>query len=129
MPQSVGHMRRGYVRNMGLSASQLLHLPLAGDVQMRHISSHPQPPILGRQPAQKRQHPGTGSEEAMEASGPGAAVLAAADPSQQEPLERENQADPLAGDQTWPTEEVRGCSLLCPACSAARSLPCHSVVV
>jgi pre-rRNA-processing protein TSR1 len=34
-------------------------------------------------------------------------VLATPDPMQQEALVRENVPDPLAGEQTWPTEEVR----------------------
>lgn len=34
-------------------------------------------------------------------------VLATPDPAQQESLVREIAPDPLAGEQTWPTEEVR----------------------
>ena len=100
-------MHRGYVRNMGLSANQLIHIPLAGDFQMSHISSHPQPAALGRQPGpNKKQQQPDSSAEAMDASGEGAAVLATADPEHQEPLIRENDANPLAGEQTWPTEQV-----------------------
>lgn len=32
-------------------------------------------------------------------------MVAVADPALREPLDRENQPDPLAGEQTWPTEE------------------------
>ena len=42
----------------------------------------------------------------MEAEGSGANLLAAADPAERESLARENVPDPLAGEQTWPTEEV-----------------------
>ena len=33
-------------------------------------------------------------------------LLAQADAEAREPLTRENDADPLAGEQTWPTEQV-----------------------
>lgn len=100
-------MTRGYVRNMALSANQLLHIPLAGDFQMSHISSHDQPPThdSSRKPAQKRKQP-SGGTEAMDTSIDSGTVLARADPTVQEGLARENVPDPLAGEQTWPTEEV-----------------------
>lgn len=42
----------------------------------------------------------------MDASGGEAPTLECADPERRESLQRENQADPLAGEQTWPTDEV-----------------------
>jgi hypothetical protein len=53
-------------------------------------------------------------EEAMDASGGDYPVLEVADPQRRESLQRENVPDPLAGEQTWPTAEVRssGCSVL-----------------
>lgn len=44
--------------------------------------------------------------EAMDASGGEFPVLEVADPQRQESLQRENVPDPLAGEQTWPTQEV-----------------------
>ena len=96
------------MRNQGLSANQLLHVPLAGDFQMSHISSHDPPHALGKQaaPHKKLQQQQQAAGDRMEASGEGAAVLATADPESREALVRENAADPLAGEQTWPTEQV-----------------------
>lgn len=45
--------------------------------------------------------------DAMETSGGQVAVLAVAAPAERESLVRLNEPDPLAGEQTWPTEEVR----------------------
>lgn len=42
----------------------------------------------------------------MDASGGEYPLLEAADPARRESLQRENVPDPLAGEQTWPTEEV-----------------------
>jgi pre-rRNA-processing protein TSR1 len=41
----------------------------------------------------------------MEVETEGARVLAVAGPNDFEPLIRENEPDPTAGEQTWPTEE------------------------
>lgn len=54
----------------------------------------------------------SGSMAAMDSSGGEAPTLERADPERRESLQRENQADPLAGEQTWPTDEVTLCS--CP---------------
>ncbi len=48
----------------------------------------------------------------MDASGGEYPLLEAADPARRESLQRENVPDPLAGEQTWPTEEVGRDALL-----------------
>jgi hypothetical protein len=47
----------------------------------------------------------------MDASGGDYPVLEVADPQRRESLLRENVPDPLAGEQTWPTAEVRSAAL------------------
>ena len=90
--------RSGYVRNSGLSVNQLVHIPGAGDFQLDRIEGVPEPqPAVGS--AQHRQH---GAAAQMDA----AQLLAAADPAAREPLQREHEADALAGEQTWPTDQV-----------------------
>lgn len=49
---------------------------------------------------------GGGGAEAMDAAGGEAPLLEAADAERRESLQRENVPDPLAGEQTWPTDEV-----------------------
>ena len=49
--------------------------------------------------------------EDMDASGGDYPVLEVADPQRRESLLRENVPDPLAGEQTWPTAEVRSAVL------------------
>lgn len=46
--------------------------------------------------------------EAIDASGGEFPVLEVAVPERRESLQRENIPDPLAGEQTWPTQEVSG---------------------
>lgn len=93
----------GYVRERGLTANQLVHLPGAGDFQIAQIDGAPPPEPLGAVHRQPR--PNFKGVEAMDASGGGFPVLEAADPQRQESLQRENVPDPLAGEQTWPTQE------------------------
>ena len=91
------------MRALGLSANQAIHIPGAGDFQIDRISGPPRPqPVFGH----VRRHPGKGVGDAMDAEGTGANVLAVAEPAERESLARENVPDPLAGEQTWPTEEV-----------------------
>ena len=107
---------RGYVRHTGLSANQLLHVPLAGDFQMSHMCSCAAPAVFGRQPALKRKL-GLAPDAMGITAEEEARVLATADHDQREPLTRENVPDTLAGEQTWPTEEVRvSRTTLCHAC-------------
>jgi len=102
--------RRGYVRGLGLSAAQLVHVPGAGDFQVDRIEAAAEPAALGEpaaRPAPTGAAGASGAPQAMDAAGAGAAVLAAAAPGEREALVRENAPDPLAGEQTWPTEEAR----------------------
>lgn len=78
---------RGYVANVGLSVRQALHVPGAGDFAMARLDEAPEE--IGA--------------DAMESAG--ARTLAVADPGERASLQRENVPDPLAGEQTWPTEE------------------------
>lgn len=105
------------MRGLGLSAAQLVHVPGAGDFQVERIEAAPEPRALGEAVERPRACP-AGTPEAMDAAGPGSGsgsgsgsgagtVLAAAEPAAREALVRENAPDPLAGEQTWPTEEVR----------------------
>lgn len=95
---------QGYVRTLALSVNQLVHVPLAGDFQLSQICSCERPHALGTDHSKQQRH-AVGIPTDMETEGPGATVLATADPEQQETLIRENEADTLAGEQTWPTEE------------------------
>ena len=70
------NLDRGHIRQRGLTASQLIHVPGAGDFALHSIMAP--------------------SEEAP---------LALPHPDAQEPLVRENRPDPLAAEQTWPTDE------------------------
>ena len=98
---------RGYVRGLGLSANQAVHIAGAGDFQLAQIDGMPEsqeahepPSVIGQQQA------GAVAMDQSAGEGP-VPVLAVPDPEQQESLVRENVPDPLAGEQTWPTEEVR----------------------
>lgn len=106
---------RGYVRGPGLSANQAVHIGGAGDFQLSQIDG-PQEHApaneqqLGSEAAPRRQQQGAAAAAAaaMDTTGGEAGdvpVLARADLQQQESLVRENTADPLMGEQTWPTEE------------------------
>lgn len=100
--------RSGYISNLGLSANQLLHVPGAGDFQIDRIEGAPEPlPLIGVAPHGAR---GGGGGDGMAVAA--AAPLAVADPAAREPLQRENEADPLAGEQTWPTDQARGARVL-----------------
>lgn len=96
-----------------------MHVPGAGDFLLSLISGPPEPQCANEDAAAaaaRNRQLGAGAG-AMDAEGAGAAqpaVLARADPAAQEgSLDRENVPDPLAGEQTWPTQEVR------PACPLA----------
>jgi pre-rRNA-processing protein TSR1 len=106
---------RGYVRGLGLSVNQAVHIAGAGDFQLSQIDGPQEPPAANEQAvaaaAPAGQQKRAAAAAAMDTSAPDGQqqlpVLAVADPQRQEPLVRENTADPLAGEQTWPTEEVR----------------------
>ena len=92
---------RGYVRNLGLSANQVLHVPGAGDFQIRQLQVLEQPPPLG---LTHKGHANGNSASAMEVSALQHVIVP--DPAQQEQVVRENEADELVGEQTWPTDKV-----------------------
>lgn len=85
----------GYVRYTGLSANQLITIPGAGDFQILRIEGPPDPRTLNRQRK--------GDDPMGEDGSP--PVLACPCEEEREVLVRENIPDPLAGEQTWPTEE------------------------
>lgn len=102
---------RGYVRGAGLSANQAVHIAGAGDFQLRQVDGPPEPGAAnepGGGAARRAQHGAAVAAMDTAADGGALPVLARPDAEQQEPLTRENDLDPLAGEQTWPTEEVRG---------------------
>ena len=119
-PQSAGEggaalgtlLLRGYVRGLGLSANQAVHVSGAGDFQLAQIDGPPEVPAANDSPeaARRQQAVAAAGAAAMDLSAAegfgGLPVLARPQPGQQESLVRENEVDPLAGEQTWPTEEV-----------------------
>lgn len=84
----------GYVRNRTLSANSLVHIPGFGDFQMEMIEFSPDP-----HPISKRS-----SAKAMD-TGNGKTLIQKSDPMVQEPLEFENEPDPMEGEQSYPTAE------------------------
>lgn len=92
------------MRNQGLSANQLLHVPGSGDFQIKRICRPSEPePVLA---PQKRARAGN-AMDLCPTPADKLPVLATPSPDEMEPLVRENVPDPLAGEQTWPTDEVR----------------------
>ncbi|KAL2895554.1 Pre-rRNA-processing protein TSR1-like protein, partial [Bienertia sinuspersici] len=87
----------GYVRARNLSVNQLVHVSGAGDYQLSRIDILRDPYALNPRKVQ----------DAMDADDvPDLQVISSLvpDTSKQEPLYVENVPDPLAGEQTWPTE-------------------------
>jgi pre-rRNA-processing protein TSR1 len=84
----------GYIRGMGLSTNQLIHVPTAGDFQIDQIDRL----------ADATRSGGAGPA-AMETEGSGALGAVRADPATREQVVRENEPDLLDAEQTWPTEE------------------------
>lgn len=82
----------GYIRHKALSASQILHIPGAGDFQIGKIES-------AQELVQSKKQQQT-SDMIL-----GDAVIAVSTPEERESLVRENEVDPLDAEQTWPTEE------------------------
>ena len=91
------------MRNLGLSANQVLHIPGAGDFQIKQMQVLEQPAAHG---TSRKESPrdNADSASAMEVAAPQQCILP--DTEQQEPLVRENEADDLIGEQTWPTDTV-----------------------
>lgn len=78
----------GYIRGQNLSVHQVFHVPMIGDYHISKVEAVADP--LGSNFTNKMEED---------------TLLAQADPTKYEPLVRENIPDPLAGEQTWPTEE------------------------
>lgn len=99
---------RAYVRHLGLSVNQPLHILGCGDFNIDRIEVAHEPVSSGCKPA-------ANGVQGMDMAGSGAGVLAVADPAARQGVVRLNTPDPLAGEQTWPTTEVCICSIRCAA--------------
>ncbi|KAJ6811590.1 pre-rRNA-processing protein TSR1-like protein isoform X1 [Iris pallida] len=87
----------GYVRAHSISANQLVHLSGGGDFQIGRIDVLKDPfPMNERKDRNSMEADDLHSIEVIRTILP--------DPLKQEPLLVENIPDPLAGEQTWPTE-------------------------
>ncbi|DBA66726.1 TPA: hypothetical protein ACH3X2_001875 [Trebouxia sp. C0005] len=89
---------RAYVRHLGLSVNQPLHILGCGDFNIDRIEVAHEPVSSGCKPA-------ANGVQGMDMAGSGAGVLAVADPAARQGVVRLNTPDPLAGEQTWPTTE------------------------
>lgn len=89
----------GYLRARSLRAGQLVHVAGLGDCQLSQIDGPEDPCPVG----QHRNK--TGGAMDLDNGGGEARVLAVAGSGDLEPLITENEPDPTAGEQTWPTEE------------------------
>ncbi|XP_042383611.1 pre-rRNA-processing protein TSR1 homolog [Zingiber officinale] len=87
----------GYVRAHSLSANQLVHVSGTGDFPIAKIDI-----LKDRFPINERKSSNSMDADDMNSSQVIQTLLP--DPLKQEPLVIENVADPLAGEQTWPTE-------------------------
>ena len=87
------------MRYLGLSVHQPMHIQGCGDFNIDRIEVADPTCSSGRKPA--------GNEaQSMDMAGSGARLLAVADPAARQGVVRLNTPDPLAGEQTWPTNEV-----------------------
>lgn len=91
---------RGYVRYFGLSVNQPVHIQGCGDFNIDKIETADDPCSHGRKATPH-------GVQGMDMAGEGATVLATADPAKRQGVARLNTPDPLAGEQTWPTEQVQ----------------------
>ncbi|XP_010530334.1 PREDICTED: pre-rRNA-processing protein TSR1 homolog [Tarenaya hassleriana] len=88
----------GYLRARKLSVNQLVHVAGLGDFQLSKIEVLNDPfPLHARKGHDSMECDDLHREEVVSSLLP--------DPAKQEPLVFENIPDPLAGEQTWPTEE------------------------
>lgn len=94
------------MRNLGLSANQLMHIPGAGDFEIERMEGAAEPSAAAAG-VTKGDPSAPAAAAAMETEGPGSRLVVLPDEETRERLVRENDPDPLAGDQTWPTEKVR----------------------
>ncbi|KAG7971506.1 hypothetical protein I3843_07G137300 [Carya illinoinensis] len=87
----------GYLRGHSLSVNQLVHISGAGDYQLSKIEILKDPfPLNPRKERDIMDSDEVHDTEVIRSL--------ASDPLKQEPLLVENVPDPLAGEQTWPTE-------------------------
>ncbi|KAK4854055.1 hypothetical protein QYF36_018336 [Acer negundo] len=87
----------GYLRAHSLSGNQLVHVSGAGDFQLCKIEILKDPfPMNARKEKDAMESDETHDVEVIRSVVP--------DPMKQEPVLVENVPDPLAGEQTWPTE-------------------------
>ncbi|CAN4094075.1 unnamed protein product [Withania somnifera] len=87
----------GYIRARSLSVNQLAHITGAGDFQLSKIE-------LLKDPCPLNVRKGGDLMESDDMSEAQVISCLIPDPMKQEPLLVENVPDPLAGEQTWPTE-------------------------
>ncbi|KAM1377841.1 hypothetical protein FF1_039295 [Malus domestica] len=87
----------GYIRARSLSVNQLVHVSGAGDFQLSKMEILKDPfPLNARKEQDAMDSDEVGDAEVLRSLVP--------DPLKQEALLVENVPDPLAGEQTWPTE-------------------------
>ncbi|KAL6952621.1 hypothetical protein U1Q18_044989 [Sarracenia purpurea var. burkii] len=87
----------GYLRGHNLSVNQLVHVSGAGDFQLCKIELLKDPcPLHARKEGDLMDSEEVHDVQVIRSLAP--------DPMKQEPLRVENIPDPLAGEQTWPTE-------------------------
>ncbi|KAG2313934.1 hypothetical protein Bca52824_017056 [Brassica carinata] len=87
----------GYLRARKLSVNQLVHVSGVGDFQLSEVEVLKDPfPLNERKKQNSMEEDDLHDEEVLRSLHP--------DPMKQEPLVAENTPDPLAGEQTWPTE-------------------------
>ncbi|KAL0661110.1 hypothetical protein Bca4012_097947 [Brassica carinata] len=87
----------GYLRARKLSVNQLVHVSGIGDFQLSELEVLKDPfPLNEKKKQNSMELDDSHDEEVLRSLHP--------DPMKQEPLVAENTPDPLAGEQTWPTE-------------------------
>ncbi|KAH0872350.1 hypothetical protein HID58_069712 [Brassica napus] len=87
----------GYLRARKLSVNQLVHVSGIGDFQLSELEVLKDPfPLNEKKKQNSMELDDSHDEEVLRSLHP--------DPMKQEPLSAENTPDPLAGEQTWPTE-------------------------
>ncbi|KAG8503000.1 hypothetical protein CXB51_000983 [Gossypium anomalum] len=96
-PEKCTLLLTGYTRAHSFSVNQLVHVSGAVDFQLSRIEIMKDPIPLNA----RKDHNAMDSDDIEDAE---IIRSLAPDPSSQEPLLVENVPDPLAGEQTWPTE-------------------------
>ncbi|PIA56805.1 hypothetical protein AQUCO_00700868v1 [Aquilegia coerulea] len=95
-PGTCTFLLSGYLRARSLSVNQLVHVAGAGDFQLCKIDILKDPCPLNVKKGQDSMDTDNLHDQVIHSLVP--------DPLKQEPLLFENVPDPLAGEQTWPTE-------------------------